>query len=124
MIRSGYNSRTSTTGSVIPMTFPVPVALQFNRFDYGPSFQLAALPSNSDSIPPQRVTDLSVVEYDSSSRTLVLGWTASKDNYGAGDYGSLIHKFLSLYLNLTIGVFYLNSDELQIGARYRFGSRC
>ena len=98
MTCSGVYSRTPTTGSVIPMTNPVAVADQFNRFGYGPSFQLSALPSNSDSIPPQRVTDLSVVSYDPSDRILVLSWSASKDNYGTGDYGKKINKMSSIFL--------------------------
>ncbi|EFX81284.1 hypothetical protein DAPPUDRAFT_317777 [Daphnia pulex] len=80
-------SRQPTTGSVIPMSDPVPAAIQFNRFENGPSFQLTNLPTNGvDLIPPQRITDLTILSYDSSSRTAILGWTASKDNYGTGDY--------------------------------------
>jgi hypothetical protein len=46
------------------------------------------VPTNGlDLIPPQRITDLTILSYDSSSRTAVLGWTASKDNYGTGDFG-------------------------------------
>jgi hypothetical protein len=70
------------------MSDPVPAAIEFNRFEYGPSFQLTSLPTNGfDLIPPQRITDLTILSYDSSSRTAVLGWTAPKDNYGTGDFG-------------------------------------
>lgn len=71
------------------MSDPVPAATQFNRFEYGPSFQLTSVPTNGlDLIPPQRITDLTILSYDFSDRTAVLGWTASKDNYGTGDFGS------------------------------------
>lgn len=74
------------------MSSPVSVAEQFIRFEYGPSFQLSSIPSNSfDQIPPQRVTDLAVKSYDSSSRMAVLGWTAVRDNYGTGDIGKLLN---------------------------------
>jgi calcium-activated chloride channel regulator 4 len=74
------------------MSDPVPAAIQFNRFEYGPSFQLTNLQTNGvDLIPPQRITDLTILSYDSSSRTTILGWTASKDNYGTGDYGPCLN---------------------------------
>jgi hypothetical protein len=88
----GVYSRQPTTGSVIPMSNPVPAAIQFNRFEYGPSFQLTSVPTNGlDLIPPQRITDLTILSYDSSSRTAVLGWTASKDNYGTSDFGPCLN---------------------------------
>jgi hypothetical protein len=43
----GVYSRQPTTGSVIPMSDPVPAAIQFNRFEYGPSFQLTSVPTNT-----------------------------------------------------------------------------
>ncbi|XP_046463206.1 calcium-activated chloride channel regulator 4A-like [Daphnia pulex] len=86
-VDNGVYSRQPTTGSVIPMSDPVPAAIQFNRFEYGPSFQLTSVSTNGvDLIPPQRITDLTILSYDSSSRTAILGWTASKDNYGTSDF--------------------------------------
>lgn len=78
------------------MSNPIPAATQFNRYEYGPSFQLAALLSSSfDLIRPQRVTDLTVLSYDVSSRIAELGWTAPRDNYGSGDIGSFSYFFKS-----------------------------
>ncbi|XP_046464188.1 uncharacterized protein LOC124209980 [Daphnia pulex] len=36
-VDNGVYSRQPTTGSVIPMSDPVPAAIQFNRFEYGPT---------------------------------------------------------------------------------------
>ncbi|XP_057365444.2 calcium-activated chloride channel regulator 1-like [Daphnia carinata] len=85
VIDNGTYTRPPTTGSVIPMSNPIATGLQFYRYEYGPSFQLAALlSSTSDLIRPQRVTDLTILSYDVSSRIAKLGWTAPKDNYGSG----------------------------------------
>jgi hypothetical protein len=69
------------------MSDPVPAAIQFNRFENWPSFQLSTLTTNGFDQIPQRITDLTILSYDSSSRTSGLGWTAPKDNYGTGDFG-------------------------------------
>lgn len=71
------------------MSDPVPVVNQFNRFGYGPSFQVTLSSNGPDQIPPQRISDLNIASYDSSSRQAVLQWTAAKDNYGTGDFGKL-----------------------------------
>jgi hypothetical protein len=80
-------SRQPTTGSVIPKSDPVPAAIKLNRFENWPSFQLSTLTTNGFDQIPQRITDLTILSYDSSSRTSGLGWTAPKDNYGTGDFG-------------------------------------
>lgn len=127
LILVGVYSRPPTTGSIIPMSDPVPAASQFNCFEYGPSFQLTAVPSNGfDQIPPLRVTDLTIISYDSSARMVTLGWTASKDNYGSGDFGMLI-QFVSLkFSHQRINVSYFNflsSFALPIDPDCRFTRR-
>ncbi|KAK4030097.1 hypothetical protein OUZ56_023054 [Daphnia magna] len=94
---NGTYTRPPTTGSVIPMSNPIPAATQFNRYEYGPSFQLAALLSSSfDLIRPQRVTDLTVLSYDVSSKIAELGWTAPRDNYGSGDIVTRFRLYQSI----------------------------
>ena len=77
--------RPPTTGSYIEMAQPITVADQFNRFSYGPSFRLLAGSLNGDRIPPVRITDLTIVSYDSSNGKAVLSWTVPLDNYGTGE---------------------------------------
>jgi hypothetical protein len=77
--------RPPTTGSYIQVTQPMTVADEFNRFSYGPSFRLLAGSLNGDRIPPMRITDLTIVSYDSSNGKAVLSWTAPMDNYGTGE---------------------------------------
>lgn len=72
------------------MSDPVSTVTQFNRYGYGPSLQLNALPSNGvDRMPPQRITDFTITSYESSSRIAVLGWTAPRDNFGTGELSKL-----------------------------------
>ncbi|XP_057365303.1 calcium-activated chloride channel regulator 1-like isoform X2 [Daphnia carinata] len=97
VIDNGTYTRPPTTGSVIPMSNPVATGPQFNRYEYGSSFQLAALLSSSfDLIRPERVTDLSVLSYDASSRIAELGWTAPKDNYGSGEIVTRFRLYQSI----------------------------
>ncbi|KAI9559851.1 hypothetical protein GHT06_013858 [Daphnia sinensis] len=94
---NGMYTRSPTTGSVIPMSNPIAAATQFNRYEYGSSFQLAALlSSSSDLIRPQRVTDLTVLSYDVSSRIAELGWTAPRDNYGSGEIVTRFRLYQSI----------------------------
>ena len=112
--RVGVYNRPPTTGSVIPMSDPVPAAIQFNRFEYGPSFQLTTLLSNGvDLIPPQRVTDLTIISYDSSTRMVSFGWTASKDDYGSGDVGSCSICFF-IYFQSSNTLLYNWSIQLRL----------
>ena len=114
VFRVGVYNRPPTTGSVIPMSDPVPAVSQFNRFEYGPSFQLTTLLSNgADLIPPQRVTDLTIISYDSSTRKVSLGWTASKDDWGSGDVGSCSICFF-IYFQSANTLLYNWSIQLRI----------
>lgn len=90
---TGTYTRPPTTGSIIPMSNAIATGPQFTRYQYGSSFQLAALSSSLDLIRPQRITDLTVLSYNTSTRLAELGWTAPKDNYGSGDIGQIPNTF-------------------------------
>lgn len=110
-VDNGVYDRPPTTGSLIPMTDPVPAAVQFNRFQYGPSFQLAKVAGANgvDDVPPERITDLRIASYDPSDRRAVLEWTAPKDNYGSGAISKKIPEFDHLIHPLTKQKFRLQS---------------
>lgn len=72
-----------SAGSFIPIGSPIPQALKARRYVYGGAFTLSRPYNGSDTYPPDRVKDLQVKSFNSSS--LKLSWTAPKDNYGTSN---------------------------------------
>lgn len=78
----GTYNRHPTAGSLIPSGQPSPLP-SFNRFVYGGSFQLSLPYDGRDVLPPGRITDLSISDYDSQNSSVELKWTGPKDDYDA-----------------------------------------
>jgi len=84
----GKYERAPTTPGSIPIGAPVSAATQFNRLGYGPSFMVnhRAI-HNVDNLPPQRITDLTLEDYDAATKEIILTWSCPLDNFGFGKPG-------------------------------------
>jgi hypothetical protein len=76
-----YNGH-PTSGSLINSSQPSSLP-SFNRFVYGGSFQLNLPYDGRDVLPPGRITDLSLNNYDTYNSSVELKWTGPKDDYNA-----------------------------------------
>ena len=84
-IDTGIVNHYPTTSSSIPLISGTRIA-PFDTYNYGSSFIVKSLYNASapDTIPPLRVTDLSMGS-DSDPNKIGLIWSAPKDDFGGGD---------------------------------------
>jgi hypothetical protein len=71
-------------GSFIPSGQSLPISA-INRYVYGGSFQLSLPYDGGDVLPPGRIVDLNISNFDSKNSSAVLTWTAPRDNYNVSD---------------------------------------
>lgn len=70
-------------GSFIPVSQPTPLPTTFNRYVYGGSFLLSQSYDGRDVLPPGRITDLKINDFNSNNASVELNWTGPKEDYGA-----------------------------------------
>ncbi|KAI9559833.1 hypothetical protein GHT06_013840 [Daphnia sinensis] len=81
-VDSGIFNGHPSAGSSIPSSQPTPRSTSFNRYVYGGSFQLNYPFDGRDVLPPGRITNLAIVNFNSNNATVELNWTGPKDDYG------------------------------------------